>query len=50
LADSMEKLATDLHLRRQMSNHSREQIQKYSPAVWAQGIIDAVDTVHTRKA
>jgi 1,2-diacylglycerol 3-alpha-glucosyltransferase len=49
LANAMEKLATDQELQRQMSSHSRERIQAYSPASWAQGIVDAVDTLLVRK-
>ncbi|HEY1657740.1 MAG TPA: glycosyltransferase family 4 protein [Candidatus Sulfotelmatobacter sp.] len=49
LAAVMERLATDEELRRQMGNRSRERIQNYSPEIWAQGIVDAVEAVLARK-
>ncbi len=49
LSAAMEKLATDKELRSQMSSRSRERIQSYSPAAWAQGVLDAVDAVLVRR-
>ncbi len=42
LALAMEKLATNSGLRVEMGRRSREQIDAYSPAAWAEGMVRAV--------
>jgi 1,2-diacylglycerol 3-alpha-glucosyltransferase len=49
LSVAIEKLATDGKLRCQMGGRSRERIQNYSPAIWAQGIVNAIEAVLIRK-
>lgn len=49
LSAAMEKLAADEEVRRRMGNRSRERIQNYSPEIWAQGVINAVEAVLLRK-
>ena len=41
LARAMASLAENSELRMEMGNRSRERIQAYSPAAWAQGILEA---------
>ncbi len=48
LASAMERLGRDSALRTQMGNHSRERIEKYSPAVCAAGIAQAAMAVGVR--
>jgi 1,2-diacylglycerol 3-alpha-glucosyltransferase len=49
LAGAMEKLAVDQDLRSLMSSRSRERIEDYSPPIWAQGVVNAVDAVLARR-
>ena len=48
LASAMEELGRDSALRRQMGNHSRERILRYSPAACAAGIAEAAQSVGRR--
>jgi glycosyltransferase involved in cell wall biosynthesis len=50
LAAAMARLAVDAELRAKMGSRSRERIETYSPAAWAEGLVKAVETVcATRK-
>jgi len=46
LAIAMENLASDSALRVQMGRRSRERIESYSPAAWANGVVKAVQSLH----
>jgi len=45
LAAAMESLAENPELRKQMACRSWERIQSYSPAAWAAGVVEAVNSV-----
>jgi glycosyltransferase involved in cell wall biosynthesis len=45
LASAMTRLAGDSELRMEMGSRSRERIEAYSPAAWAEGLVKAVETV-----
>lgn len=45
LAASMENLAADSGRRQEMGCRSRQRIDGYSPAAWAEGMVDAVQSV-----
>jgi glycosyltransferase involved in cell wall biosynthesis len=45
LSHAMAKLSEDSQLRERMSLASREQIERYSPETWAEGILSAVQSV-----
>jgi glycosyltransferase involved in cell wall biosynthesis len=45
LAEAMARLAADPALRKEMGARSKEKIPEYSPAAWAQGLIDATKSV-----
>lgn len=45
LAEAMTRLAEDSGLRVDMASRSRERIAAYSPALWADGVVEAVKSV-----
>jgi glycosyltransferase involved in cell wall biosynthesis len=47
LAAAMENLAIDSTLRTEMGRRSRERVESYSPAAWARGMLEAVQSVRS---
>jgi glycosyltransferase involved in cell wall biosynthesis len=50
LASAMARLAVDSQYRTQMGSRSRARVQAYSPAAWAEGMVQAVESVCARAA
>jgi len=48
LASAMTRLATDSVLRAEMGSRSRERIEAYSPEAWAEGLVNAVESLCER--
>jgi glycosyltransferase involved in cell wall biosynthesis len=49
LAAAMAGLADDSNLRVEMGSRSRERVQAYSPAAWAEGLVKVVESVCARE-
>jgi glycosyltransferase involved in cell wall biosynthesis len=49
LAAPMARLAGDSGLRQEMGSRSRERVAAYSPAAWADGVVEAVESVCARE-
>ncbi|HZW93799.1 MAG TPA: glycosyltransferase family 4 protein [Candidatus Eremiobacteraceae bacterium] len=45
LASAMTRLASDCVLRTEMGSRSRERIEAYSPEAWAEGLVNAVESL-----
>lgn len=48
LASAMTRLASDSVLRMEMGSRSRERIEAYSPEAWAEGLVNAVESLCER--
>ena len=49
LGAAMARLACDSELRIEMGSRSRERVEAYSPAAWAEGLVKVVESVCTRE-